>query len=65
MSLIPLIRAGGSHREAGQAVGAATADYIHRSVEGAEYDHELVLRYRGASVSCSRSKARPVSSRRF
>jgi isopenicillin-N N-acyltransferase like protein len=47
---IPLIRATGTHREAGAAVGAQTSDYIRRSVEGAEFDHDLVLRYRGASV---------------
>jgi isopenicillin-N N-acyltransferase like protein len=47
---IPLIRAGGTHREAGAAVGAATADYIGRNAEDAEFDHDLVLRYRGASV---------------
>jgi isopenicillin-N N-acyltransferase-like protein len=47
---IPLIRAAGTHREAGAAVGTETRDYIHRSVEGVEFDHDLVLRYRGASV---------------
>jgi isopenicillin-N N-acyltransferase like protein len=47
---IPLINAAGAHREAGGAVGAETVDYIRRSVEGAEFDHDLVLRYRGASV---------------
>jgi isopenicillin-N N-acyltransferase-like protein len=47
---IPLIRAAGTHREAGATVGAATADYIRRNAEGAEFDHDLVLRYRGASV---------------
>jgi isopenicillin-N N-acyltransferase like protein len=47
---IPLIRAAGTHREAGAAVGAATADYLRRGVEGADFDHDLVLRYRGASV---------------
>jgi isopenicillin-N N-acyltransferase like protein len=47
---IPLIRATDTHREAGAAIGAGTADYIRRSVDGAEFDHDLVLRYRGASV---------------
>ena len=47
---IPLIRAAGTHREAGAAVGTETRDYIHRSIEGVEFDHDLVLRYRGASV---------------
>jgi isopenicillin-N N-acyltransferase-like protein len=47
---IPLIRAAGTHREAGAAIGAATRDYIRRSVEGAEFDDDIVLRYRGASV---------------
>jgi isopenicillin-N N-acyltransferase-like protein len=47
---IPLIRASGSHREAGKAIGEATREYIRRSVEGADFDHDLVLRYRGASV---------------
>ena len=47
---IPLIRAAGTHREAGAAVGTETRDYIQRSVEGVEFDHDLVLRYRGASV---------------
>ncbi len=47
---IPLIRAAGSHREAGAAIGEATRDYIRRGVEGAEFDHGVVLRYRAASV---------------
>ena len=47
---IPVIRAAGTHREAGLAIGAATSEYIRRSVEGAEFDHDIVLRYRGASV---------------
>lgn len=47
---IPVIRAAGTHREAGVAIGAATSEYIRRSVEGAEFDHDIVLRYRGASV---------------
>ena len=47
---IPLIRAAGSHRDAGAAIGAETADHIRRSVDGADFDHDLVLRFRGASV---------------
>jgi isopenicillin-N N-acyltransferase like protein len=47
---IPLVRATGTHREAGSAIGAATRDFIRRSLEGAEFDHDVVLRYRGASV---------------
>ena len=47
---IPVIRAAGSHREAGTAIGAAARDDIRRSVEGAEFDPDIVLRYRGASV---------------
>jgi isopenicillin-N N-acyltransferase-like protein len=47
---IPVIRAAGTHREAGAAIGTATSEYIRRSVEGAEFDHDIVLRYRGASV---------------
>jgi hypothetical protein len=40
----------GTHREAGAAIGAATADYIRRTAEASKFDHDLVLRYRGASV---------------
>ena len=47
---IPVIRVAGTHREAGTAIGAAARDYIRRSVEDAEFDHDMVLRYRGASV---------------
>ena len=47
---IPVIRVAGTHREAGAAIGAATRDSIRRSLEGAEFDHDIVLRYRGASV---------------
>ena len=47
---IPLVRAAGTHREAGAAIGAATSDYIGRTAGSAEFDHDLVLRYRGASV---------------
>ena len=47
---IPVIRVAGTHREAGAAIGAATRDDIRRSVEGADFDPDIVLRYRGASV---------------
>jgi isopenicillin-N N-acyltransferase-like protein len=47
---IPIIRAAGTHREAGAAIGAATGDDIRRSVAGAGFDPDVVLRYRGASV---------------
>ena len=47
---IPLVKATGTHRDAGAAIGAETADYIRQSVDGLEFDRELVLRYRGASV---------------
>jgi isopenicillin-N N-acyltransferase-like protein len=47
---IPIIRAAGTHREAGAAIGAASGDDIRRSVQGAGFDPDVVLRYRGASV---------------
>ena len=47
---IPIIRVAGTHREAGAAIGTATRDSIRRSVAGADFDHDIVLRYRGASV---------------
>jgi isopenicillin-N N-acyltransferase-like protein len=47
---IPLVRATGTHQEAGAAIGAATAGSIRRRAEEVEFDHDLVLRYRGASV---------------
>ena len=47
---IPVIRVAGTHREAGAAIGAATRDDVRRSVEGAQFDPDIVLRYRGASV---------------
>jgi isopenicillin-N N-acyltransferase-like protein len=47
---IPLIRAAGTHREAGATIGAATADYIARTTEAASVDQQVVLRYRAASV---------------
>jgi isopenicillin-N N-acyltransferase like protein len=47
---LPLIRATGTHGDAGSVIGAEAADYIRRSVAGADFDHDLVLRYRRASV---------------
>jgi isopenicillin-N N-acyltransferase-like protein len=47
---IPVIRVAGTHREAGAAIGTATRDDVRRSVEGAQFDPDIVLRYRGASV---------------
>ena len=47
---IPIIRVAGTHREAGAAIGAATRDYIRRGVDSVEFDHDIVLRYRAASV---------------
>jgi hypothetical protein len=48
--VIPLIRVSGSHTDAGATIGAATADAIRRRAEDFAFDHELVLRYRAASV---------------
>jgi isopenicillin-N N-acyltransferase-like protein len=48
--VIPLIRVSGSHANAGATIGAATADALRRRTEGFTFDHELVLRYRAASV---------------
>jgi isopenicillin-N N-acyltransferase-like protein len=47
---IPIIRVAGTHREAGATIGAATGDDIRRSLEGARFDPDVVLRYRAASV---------------
>jgi isopenicillin-N N-acyltransferase-like protein len=46
---IPLIRAAGSHREAGTAIGEATAEYIGRSAQN-DINADVVVRYRAASV---------------
>jgi isopenicillin-N N-acyltransferase-like protein len=48
--VIPLVRAAGSHVEAGSAIGAATADAIRRYTDSLEFDHDLVLRYRAPAV---------------
>jgi isopenicillin-N N-acyltransferase-like protein len=48
--VIPLIRATGSHRDAGATIGAATAEAIHRRADDFAFDHELVFRYRAAAV---------------
>jgi isopenicillin-N N-acyltransferase-like protein len=47
---IPVVRVSGTHGEAGATIGAATADYIRRAAGTAEFDQDLILRYRGASV---------------
>jgi isopenicillin-N N-acyltransferase like protein len=47
---IPLIRADGTHRAAGTSIGQATQDSIRRDVATMDFDVDLVLRYRGASV---------------
>ncbi|HXV33735.1 MAG TPA: C45 family peptidase [Gaiellaceae bacterium] len=46
---IPLIRAAGSHREAGRQVGEATAGEMARMAE-APFDAELIARYRAATL---------------
>ncbi|MEO8289379.1 MAG: C45 family peptidase [Gaiellaceae bacterium] len=47
---IPLIRVSGTHRAAGAAIGKGARETICRSAEASDFDHELVLRYRAASV---------------
>lgn len=47
---IPLIRAHGSHAEAGRRIGAATAAEMRRIVEEAAFDPELVARYRAVTT---------------
>jgi isopenicillin-N N-acyltransferase like protein len=47
---IPLIRAHGSHAEAGRHVGAATAAEMRRMVAEAAFDPALVARYRAVTV---------------
>ena len=46
---IPFLRVGGTHRSAGAAIGAATRETI-RASEERDFDRDLVLRYRAASV---------------
>jgi isopenicillin-N N-acyltransferase like protein len=48
--VIPLVRATGTHAQAGAAIGTETRDAIQRHVEGLEFDPDLVLRYRAAAV---------------
>jgi len=48
--VIPLIRAHGTHAEAGAIIGAATKDAIHKHTDTLEYDLDLVLRYRGSAI---------------
>jgi hypothetical protein len=47
---IPLIRAHGSHADAGHRIGAATAADMHRMVEEAAFDPALVARYRAVTL---------------
>lgn len=46
---IPFLRVGGTHRAAGAAIGTATRETIRVSEER-DFDRDLVLRYRAASV---------------
>jgi len=46
---IPLVRVGGSHREAGRAIGAATAATV-REATAAPFDAELAGRFRAVAV---------------
>jgi hypothetical protein len=48
--VIPLIRAAGTHAEAGAIIGEATADALRKRAERIELDIELVLRYRAPSA---------------
>jgi isopenicillin-N N-acyltransferase like protein len=48
--LIPLVRAHGTHREAGRIVGAATAEEMRRAVESTPFDPGLIERYRAVTV---------------
>jgi isopenicillin-N N-acyltransferase like protein len=48
--VIPLIRATGTHAEAGATIGAATKEALHRHTDALEYDLDLLLRYRGSAV---------------
>jgi isopenicillin-N N-acyltransferase like protein len=48
--VIPLIRASGSHAEAGARIGEETAAVIRRDTEAMEFDIDLVLRYRAPAV---------------
>jgi isopenicillin-N N-acyltransferase-like protein len=48
--VIPLIRASGTHAEAGARIGRETSDVIRRDTEALEFDVDLVLRYRAPAV---------------
>jgi isopenicillin-N N-acyltransferase like protein len=48
--VIPLVRAIGTHAEAGATIGAATRDAIQRHTESLEYDPGIVLRFRAPTV---------------
>jgi len=47
---IPVIRAHGTHREAGRSIGAATAEEMRRFVDATPFDPELIERYRAVTV---------------
>jgi isopenicillin-N N-acyltransferase-like protein len=46
---IPLVRAAGSHREAGERIGRATAETVHRFA-AAPFDADLMERYRAVTL---------------
>jgi isopenicillin-N N-acyltransferase like protein len=48
--VIPLIRASGTHAEAGACIGQKARDAIRRQTEGLDLDIDLVLRYRAPAV---------------
>jgi isopenicillin-N N-acyltransferase-like protein len=48
--VIPLIRASGSHAQAGARIGEETGDVIRRDTEALERDIDVVLRYRAPAV---------------
>jgi isopenicillin-N N-acyltransferase like protein len=48
--VIPLVRAAGTHAEAGARIGEETREAIRRRTEQLEFDPDLVLRYRAPAV---------------
>jgi isopenicillin-N N-acyltransferase like protein len=48
--VIPVVRAAGTHAQAGARIGEETGAAIRRRTEMLEYDLDLVLRYRAAAV---------------
>jgi isopenicillin-N N-acyltransferase like protein len=48
--VIPLIRAGGTHAEAGARIGQETREAIRRRTDALDLDIDLVLRYRAPAV---------------